>query len=379
MKQNKQLFFSHTWRPDSLGRNTHHRVFELVKKLRDCGWKTWFDEEDMKGNIDAAMAEGIDNADVVLVCLTETYCKKVNETAKNLRSRDNCLKEWTYANARNKLMIPIVMEPYLLDPTNWPAGIVSLYLGSTLYLDASKDDLDESVIFINKYLLKQGLQPNNNIKKIFCDIINNKNKFTPLSPNRKSPSPLSPNRKSPSPLSPNRKSLSPLSPNRKSLSPLSSNRKSIFPISPNRKCSSPISPNRKCSSPISPNRKCSSPISPYKQIISQLKPISSNLTYKIPQPPNKLNKSKFKSPRKQAHRPAPTLPTLPTLPTIILSNTISNIESNKIDINPLIVIQKKPGNFSNRKISEINVLSNYTPNINIKKSISTGNFLNLCI
>ena len=28
MKKNKQLFFSHTWRPDNLGRNTHKRVHD---------------------------------------------------------------------------------------------------------------------------------------------------------------------------------------------------------------------------------------------------------------------------------------------------------------------------------------------------------------
>ena len=328
MKNNKQLFFSHTWRPDNLGRNTHLRVFELVKKLRDCGWKTWFDEEDMKGNIDAAMADGIDNADVVLVCLTETYCKKVNETAKNLRTRDNCLKEWTYANARNKLMIPIVMEPYLLNPINWPAGIVSLYLGSTLYLDASKDDLEESVIFINKYLLKQGLQPNNNIKKIFTDIIiNNTIK------NQKSSSPIS-----------------------------------------NKKSSSPIS-NKKSSSPIS-NKKSLSSISSFKSL--QCKFTSKMQTF-IPEPPTKFYYSKLKSPRKRIHRPAPMLPTNILSKTISTIETMETIETNKNKINSQIIIHKKPGNFSNRRISEMNVLSNHIPNINMKKSISTGNFLNLCI
>ena len=74
----KQLFFSHTWKRDKLDRDTHTRVYELARNLRKYGWTTWFDEEDMGGNIDAAMANGIDNADVILVCLTEEYCKKVN-------------------------------------------------------------------------------------------------------------------------------------------------------------------------------------------------------------------------------------------------------------------------------------------------------------
>lgn len=157
-KKRKQLFFSHTWHCDNLGRDTHQRVHELVKKIRYKGWTTWFDEEDMGGNIDAAMAEGIDCADAVILCLSETYFNKVQETAKDPRKRDNCLKEWTYMNTRNKLIIPVIMEPCLQDVKNWPPGIISLYLGSTLYIDAS-NDFDKAIESIHKFLYQESLQP----------------------------------------------------------------------------------------------------------------------------------------------------------------------------------------------------------------------------
>ena len=160
----RQLFFSHTWQKDNLNRDTHTRVYDLAKKLEKCGWSIWIDEELMIGNIDAAMANGIENADVIIVCLTEQYCLKVNETAKDPHKRDNCLKEWTYANARNKLMIPIIMEPKLLSMSNWPPGIVSLYFGSTLYINATSDNLNSAVIMINKILEQYGLKPNRNIQ-----------------------------------------------------------------------------------------------------------------------------------------------------------------------------------------------------------------------
>jgi len=160
MEQTKQLFFSHTWKADKLGRDTHKRVYELARLMERCGWSIWIDEENMKGNIDAAMASGIDGADAVIVCLTENYCKKVNETARNPRKRDNCLKEWTYANIRNKLMIPIVMEPELLSMNNWPAGIVSLHFGSTLYVNASMDCLHRPTFDLIKQLDQHHLQPN---------------------------------------------------------------------------------------------------------------------------------------------------------------------------------------------------------------------------
>ena len=176
----KQLFFSHTWKKDNLGRDNHKRVYELARLLKKRGWSTWVDEDDMGGNIDAAMANGIDGADVVIVCLTEEYCKKVNETARDPRKRDNCLKEWTYATIRNKLMLPVIMEPCLYNVTNWPQGVVLLYFGSTLYLDATKDDLSEAVIYINKTLLTYKLRPQNCV-----DIEHNiKNKFVNQMKNR---------------------------------------------------------------------------------------------------------------------------------------------------------------------------------------------------
>ena len=155
----RQLFFSHTWQTDKLGRDNHKRVYDLAKKLKKCGWTIWIDEDDMKGNIDAAMADGIDNSEAVIVCLTEGYCIKVNETAKDPRKRDNCLKEWTYANVRNKLMIPVIMEPCLSSITNWPPGVVSLYFGSTLYINGAKDDLNFTTISLAKMLEQYKLQP----------------------------------------------------------------------------------------------------------------------------------------------------------------------------------------------------------------------------
>ena len=155
-----QLFFSHTWRPDKLGRNNHDRVKELVHKIHKLGWSTWFDEYNMIGNIDASMAAGIDNCECVIVCLTESYCLKINETARNPRKRDNCHKEWNYSCNRDKLMIPIIMESHMLDTSKWPSGVVPLHLGSTLYLDASTDDvMDKCMGELHNMLIHYSLEP----------------------------------------------------------------------------------------------------------------------------------------------------------------------------------------------------------------------------
>jgi hypothetical protein len=154
----KQLFFSHDWRIDTMGRNNHKRVHALVKKLQNYGYSTWFDEEDMNGNIDSAMADGIEQSEVVIICITETYCNKINNASRDSRIRDNCLKEWTYANARGKLMIPLIMEPNMLNTNKWPPGVMSMYLASTLYISAIKDDDNLTIISLIKRLEINGIK-----------------------------------------------------------------------------------------------------------------------------------------------------------------------------------------------------------------------------
>ena len=155
----KQILFSHTWRMDKMNRDTHQRVLLLVRGLQKLGWGTWIDEDDMLGNIDAAMAKGIDNCECVLVCITEEYCKKVNNAANNLYIRDNCHKEWNYSHIRDKLMIPVIMEEHLLNITKWPAGVVPLHLASLLYINASNNELDSAIVEIHKRLLRHKLSP----------------------------------------------------------------------------------------------------------------------------------------------------------------------------------------------------------------------------
>ena len=167
----KQLFFSHSWRPDNLFRDNHKRVVKMAKIMSVYGWNCWIDENEMFGNIDACIASGIENCDCVLVFITESYCKKINEAAHNPNIRDNCLKEWTYANNRNKLMIPIIMEPCLLNTSYWPDGIINLYFGSTLYVDYTEDNISNVIKNLIKLLNKHDIYCNSKKSN------NNNNKY----------------------------------------------------------------------------------------------------------------------------------------------------------------------------------------------------------
>ena len=151
----KQIFFSHTWRPDNLYRDNHKRVKKLVKELKLLNWTCWLDEEEMFGNIDACMSNGIQNADAILIFITEEYCKKINDGANNPYIRDNCLKEWNYSTNKQKLLIPVINEPCLLNTSCWPDGIINLYFGSTFYIDYTEDNNITNVAKNITYLLSK--------------------------------------------------------------------------------------------------------------------------------------------------------------------------------------------------------------------------------
>ena len=96
------LFMSHSWDADSIGRSTHDRVKYLKKQLQNLGWKIWFDEEQLflGCNIDIEMSNGIQNSDAVCVCITKSYINKVNG------QNNNCAKEWNFAQMIGKKILP---------------------------------------------------------------------------------------------------------------------------------------------------------------------------------------------------------------------------------------------------------------------------------
>lgn len=156
----KDLFLSHTWRPDEEGRKTHERVQRLAGVLRCNGWTVWIDADDLLyGNVDVAMARGIDNSKVVLVCITREYINKVNYGLDQLDHRDNCAKEWCYAMTRKKIMLPVILEASMLNTTNWPPGVVPLHLGNCLYVDASGDNWSDVAKSLTTMLVALGVRP----------------------------------------------------------------------------------------------------------------------------------------------------------------------------------------------------------------------------
>lgn len=118
------------------------------------------DSNDMFNNIDGCMAQGVNEADVVLICLTKKYTEKVNSAALHCNSNDNCLKEWNSCFALQKAVLPVIMEPFMLRVSNWPWGVVPMRLAMHLYIDASDDEPAENAARrIDAYLKFQGFLP----------------------------------------------------------------------------------------------------------------------------------------------------------------------------------------------------------------------------
>jgi hypothetical protein len=53
-------FLSHDWGEDELGRDNHGRVGKVCGALQDAGLAVWFDEDELSGDVNLQMANGIE-------------------------------------------------------------------------------------------------------------------------------------------------------------------------------------------------------------------------------------------------------------------------------------------------------------------------------
>ena len=135
----KDIFISHAWGKDELDRDNHERCKILANKLINNGYSVWINSNDLYGNIDSTIMNGINNCKIILLCLTKKYCDKINTCAINQLSNDNCYKEWNYSLFKQKIIIPLLMEPCMIDIFLNESGIIQMYLNSIIYIDLSSN------------------------------------------------------------------------------------------------------------------------------------------------------------------------------------------------------------------------------------------------
>lgn len=74
-EQATQIFLTHDWGVDELGRSTHARVAHVNTRLKELGVSAWFDEEEMKADINAKVISARDcfGCHCFLQCVT-AFC-----------------------------------------------------------------------------------------------------------------------------------------------------------------------------------------------------------------------------------------------------------------------------------------------------------------
>ncbi|XP_070553248.1 uncharacterized protein [Ptychodera flava] len=101
------------------------RMIKLKTKLQAAGYDVWMDIEKMGGSTLAAMAEAVQGADVVLICMSEKY-----------KFSNPCRSEAEYTYKLQKSYIPIRVE------RNYsPDGWLGILVGTKLYFDFASDEL----------------------------------------------------------------------------------------------------------------------------------------------------------------------------------------------------------------------------------------------
>ena len=125
------VFLSHNWGAD--GAN-HTIVSAVNKSLMLRGFRTWFDEDQLRGNLREEMTRGIEHTKSALVFVTSEYRNKVNQPSR----RDNC--KWEFMHMLDQLddtkMLPVVMEADMRQNREWK-GVLGGALGGKLYTDIS--------------------------------------------------------------------------------------------------------------------------------------------------------------------------------------------------------------------------------------------------
>ena len=137
------IFLSYNWGKDESGRDNKSRVSLVKKKLKELGYKTWFDEERVRGSITEKMSQGIEQSKGVIVFITRRYHEKVNGEDAS----DNCQLEFNYASRiKTRLkMVAVVMDKCMCDTKIW-TGQIGLHLGGEKYVDMTGNFEDRTYL-----------------------------------------------------------------------------------------------------------------------------------------------------------------------------------------------------------------------------------------
>ncbi|XP_064645514.1 uncharacterized protein LOC135498927 [Lineus longissimus] len=110
--KDRLIFISYSW-------HDKKKVRKIAARLKELGYNIWIDHEQMKENILQAMAQGIEDSAIFLMCMSESY-----------KESPNCRTEAEYAFKLQKPVIPLMMQKRYT-----PDGWLGIILGTKLYFN----------------------------------------------------------------------------------------------------------------------------------------------------------------------------------------------------------------------------------------------------
>ncbi|XP_072015716.1 uncharacterized protein [Amphiura filiformis] len=118
----KHVMISYQW-------DSQKRMIKLRDKLKEAGYNIWMDINHMAGDTLACMADAVENADAILMCVSKRY-----------QDSRCCKKEAEYAFQKDKVIIPLKVEENF-QPTGW----LGILMGTALYYQAHSDEMLDKV------------------------------------------------------------------------------------------------------------------------------------------------------------------------------------------------------------------------------------------
>lgn len=131
-------YIAHDWGQDSSAGQAHARAQKISEYLRAKGLTTWFDSDRMQGRVIDKICSGIDDSELVIVCISKEYIEKVG--GKN-GAMDHCKVEFEYAERTKGTdhLIPVVIDAAVRSSREWRGG-VGLVLGSRSFKDLAAEE-----------------------------------------------------------------------------------------------------------------------------------------------------------------------------------------------------------------------------------------------
>ena len=141
----------------SYSHQTTKRAMQLRDMLRDRGLPVWFDAEAIRGNSIEAMVLGLNDARLVIMCLSDGY-----------RQSDFCKREAEYTVLKKKPFQPVILQEGFRMENDWLCFVVGLQnwidLSGDHQFQTNKDQFVEHVriLFAGSTQIPAPTAPSNN-------------------------------------------------------------------------------------------------------------------------------------------------------------------------------------------------------------------------